>query len=320
MFILIFFIANSVNATDVLPDNGGKITSSQIIQTKTGTGPFDDNDDPGNDSSEDNDVVRSFDQVTWTIENTMAINNSTAQSYCGGKIYFEATLPNVFNSETAKWDTDSMTWIENLSISSDKLTIKGYYSMTEDNITIPGKQTLIFVAKILGAKNGTEFQPTIKLWLNGNKEENVKTIILEKLKVSAAPKYNIVLKRSTEWDERVTVNYDSADHTGRMYGYYVILQLYNTDASKGMRGIEYPQGEITFDVDYKFTTSPFGSKEVTDITKDAQIKLWNYKISSSSKNGVISDRSMVFTTYLAWGSGNWIAPSGKRGSVLNAVY
>ena len=86
-------IFNSVSAVEELPDNGATISSSQIIQTKTGTGPFDENDDPGNDSSEDNNVVRSFDQVTWTVENTMVINNADVNSYTGGRIYFEAKLP-----------------------------------------------------------------------------------------------------------------------------------------------------------------------------------------------------------------------------------
>ena len=66
-----------VKAAEQLPDNGAKISSAQIIQTKTGTGPWDENDEPGNDSSEENDIVRSFDQVTWTIENTMTITDGS---------------------------------------------------------------------------------------------------------------------------------------------------------------------------------------------------------------------------------------------------
>ena len=67
MFLFVINI-NKVNGAEELPDDGGRISSSQVIQTKTGTGPFDENDEPGNDSSEDNNIVRSFDQVTWTIE------------------------------------------------------------------------------------------------------------------------------------------------------------------------------------------------------------------------------------------------------------
>ena len=61
MFLFIINI-NEINAVEELPDDGGRISSSQVIQTKTGTGPFDKNDEPGNDSSEDNNIVRSFDQ------------------------------------------------------------------------------------------------------------------------------------------------------------------------------------------------------------------------------------------------------------------
>ena len=105
MIIMFCFIFNidSVKATEELPDNGGKISSSQIIQTKTGTGPFDANNDPGNDSSEDNNVVRSFDQVTWTVENTMILNSNEVTSYSGGKIYFEAALPVEFTKGTIEW-------------------------------------------------------------------------------------------------------------------------------------------------------------------------------------------------------------------------
>ena len=158
MFLFIINI-NKVKAVEELPDDGGRISSSQVIQTKTGTGPFDENDEPGNDSSEDNNVVRSFDQVTWTVENTMVLNGNEADSYSGGRIYFEAVLPDVFTSETAKWDLESMAWIENAQVSSDGLTLTGYYQMGTENITVPGKQTLVFVAKILGASNGIEFEP-----------------------------------------------------------------------------------------------------------------------------------------------------------------
>ena len=72
----------------------GYISDATIISTKTGTGPFDDNDDAGNDSSEDNNIVRSFDQVTWTIDLTTALKEGvTDTSLTGGAIEVEATLP-----------------------------------------------------------------------------------------------------------------------------------------------------------------------------------------------------------------------------------
>ena len=52
IFIYFLIMPNIINAVEELPDNGAKISSAQVIQTKTGTGPWDDNDEPGNDSSE----------------------------------------------------------------------------------------------------------------------------------------------------------------------------------------------------------------------------------------------------------------------------
>lgn len=46
------------NAGGTINGDKGYISSAQIIQTKTGTGPWDANDEPGNDSSEDNNIVR----------------------------------------------------------------------------------------------------------------------------------------------------------------------------------------------------------------------------------------------------------------------
>ena len=160
MFLFIINI-NKVKAVEELPDDGGRISSSQVIQTKTGTGPFDENDEPGNDSSEDNNIVRSFDQVTWTVENTMVLNGNEADSYTGGKIYFEATLPDVFTSETAKWDLDSMAWIENAQVSSDGLTITGYYQMGTENITVPGVSIIDGFEDVNQEEKTEKQQPTI---------------------------------------------------------------------------------------------------------------------------------------------------------------
>ena len=322
MFCLIFNI-DKVKATEELPDDGAKISSSVVIQTKTGTAPFDQNNDPGNDENEDNNVVRSFDQVTWTIENTMVLNNSEADSYTGGRIYFEATLPDVFTSETAKWDLDSMAWIEDARVSNDGLTLTGYYEMGSENITIPGKQTVIFVAKILGATNGIEFQPTIKLWLNGNSEEDYQTVMPDIIKVSAAPRYNIKLERNRNCASRTTVEIDGKDVTGRMYGYAIVYQLYNEDVDKGLKGIEYPKGDINLDIEMIFQKKESDNGTLIDITDEVTPILWNYQIADTGTKGLIPNRNMFTGVHSFTYHTNGIAPGGKAtndrlGYVLNS--
>ena len=282
-----------VKATDELPDNGAKITSAQIIQTKTGTGPFDENDEPGNDSSEDNNIVRSFDQVTWTIENTMAVKGNNATSYTGGKIYVEATVKgSQFTSETFKWDKDSMKWMENATISSDGLTITGCYTLTSTDVTVPGKQNLVLVAKVLGATNGTQLQPTIKTWLNGNTEEDKVTLVPDMITVSAAPSYNVKLIRNGNCANRTTLKVGNQDVTGRVYGYAVVFQLYNSSISKGLKGIEYPTGKISVDLDMSLSKKNANSSQITDITDTVTPLLYNYSLAVNGRKGLIDGKDL----------------------------
>ena len=319
LLLLTVVISLNVQVKAAIPDDTPMITSMQIIQTKTGTGPFDSNDEPGNDSSEDNNIVRSFDQVTWTIENTMTIHGVTIESYKGGKINFKASIPNdYFDKETFKWDLDSMAWIENPVISSDGLTLTGTYQMNEDVITVPGKQTLVFVGKVLGQKNGVSFKPTFECWLNDN-DDLSQSAVGDEVTVSAAPNYNIKLNRNGNLNKRaIDLNYDGDNVSGRVYGYAIMLQLYNKDnPSKGLRGIEYPQGDITFDIDLKVTRQPVNGGEITDITDDATPLLWNYKINYGSPK--IPNRNM--SLFLGGNeSARWYAPSGVRGDRLASVY
>ena len=326
VLLLILFTILCVNSLNIvkaveLPDNSAKISSAEIIQTKTGTGPFDADDTPGNDSSEDNNVVRSFDQVTWTIENTMALKQSSATSYTGGKIYFEAKLPEVLNSENAKWDLSSMIWIEDPVVSSDGRTLTGYYQMSTEATTIPGKQTLVFVLSILGASDNIEFQPTIKIWLNGNEEADKVTLLPEKIRTSAAPKYNIKISQNTSLQNKVTVDYGEGDTLGRMYGYGLLLQLYNDNSSKGLKGIEYPKGDITFDIDMQLVRTLFESTATEDITSQCTPVLWNYRTNILSNNGTISGRTMNFGNgYTRYHNGMPIGSihSERRYSVYNS--
>lgn len=273
------------------------VSSTNIIQRKTGTGPFDSDDEAGNDSSEDNDIVRSFDEISWTINCNMAIKDGqTITSVKGGYLNIEIALPETL-ANLVKWNTDAMTWTEGTQqINEDGTVFSAKYHMNENEVTVPGTQSLNISLDVLGAANGTEIIPEFKLWLEGNSDSEKYTFTDNAIKISAVPKYNIQLQRQTTLYKKVTVNYDDNDHEGRMYGYTVTLQLYNDNEEKGIKGIEYPKGEIQFDIDLKLekTASSAGTRE--DITDDCTPILWNYKINSSVYGGNISDREMNFVS------------------------
>lgn len=271
------------------------VSSVQILQKKTGTGPFDSDDSSGNDSSEDNDVVRSFDQIVWTIENTMSLKESaTVENYTGGTLEITAKVPESC-SNVVKWDLDSMAWAENASVSDDGTVFTAQYSMTETDITVPGKQSLVLVLKVFSAPNGLEIKPEFTLNLVGNTESEKITISdTSEVTVSAAPSYNINITRNSMVNYRSYFDFLSNNESetatddsiyGRMQGYGITLQLYNSDASKSLKGIEIPKGDITFDITFN---QAIGTTDVTNQDGYTPI-MWEYKenlrTSKDGKNG-----------------------------------
>ncbi len=285
VLIMVIFMLDidKVNAVsgDILPDNGAIISSSEIIQTKTGTAPFDSDNNPGNDLNDINDIVRSFDQIIWTIENTFKINNNTDENYRGGVIYVEAILPEVCKG-VVHWDLDSMGWADGTaSISNDGLIFSASYEMSQNDITIPGKQNLSFVLKVDGACNGTEIQPEFKLWLNGNEQKT--SVTSKKITVSSRPAYNISLVRNNSISTETTITDESGNSTkGRVYTYAALLQLYNNDPDKGIKGLEYSKDEINYNLKLSLYRTSIENGKTEDVTDTFTPILYNYSLNGNS--------------------------------------
>ena len=92
-----------------------------------------------------------------------------------------------------------------------------------------------------------------------------------------------------------------------MYGYGFTVQLYNDNESKGLKGLEYPEGEISFDIDLKLERTEIGSTNIEDITNEAIPILWNYRANNwdtEDLSGNIENRDMyydgIFIQYMIW--------------------
>ena len=289
-----------IDVQDIKEVNGdlGYITSAEASEVKTGVGPFDDNDDPGNDSSEENNIVRSFDQLTWTYELTFGLKPGTTEtSLKGGVIEVEAKLPESLTN-LVEWDLGSMLWIEDANLSSDGMNLTGNYIMSDDEITIPGKTNVVFVLQVKNATQGTGIQPLFKFKLSGNEKNEEVTQTAEKVIVSSTGKYNIQLHSNTgNLSNKTTLNYGQGEISGRMYGYGFTVQLYNDNESKGLKGLEYPEGEISFDIDLKLERTEIGSTNIEDITNEATPILWNYRANNwdtEDLSGNIENRDMYY--------------------------
>ncbi len=276
------------------------ISSVAISDRATGTAPWDDDNEPGNDMDAENNIVRSFDQVTWTTELTFAIKEGAeVDSLTGGTIEFEVTLPEEC-SNVMEWDLNSMVWVVDGVLSEDGRTLRGKYVMSEEQQTVPGKQTLVFVLQVYGASNETKIEPTFAFSLTGNEDNEVITKTAEEVIVSSTAKYNIQLHSNTgSLSDKITVDYGQGETSGRMYGYGFTVQLYNESESKGIKGLEYPQGEISFDIDLKLERTEFGSSNREDITEEATPILWNYRVNNwdtTDRSGNIEGRDMYYVS------------------------
>lgn len=272
------------------------VKSATITDRKTGTSSFDTEEGAGNDTSESDNIVRSFDEVKWVIETTMQMKDEvTDTSATGGYLNVEVVLP-AECANVVEWDIESMGWTNGTEvISSDKTTFTARYHMNENEITVPGKQSLELVLKVLGAANETEIKPEFKVWLEGNTDDEKYSFSEpDSIIVSATPKYNIKLDKNAYLANRTTLNFDGKDTTGRIYGYGVVVQLYNEDKSKGLKGLEFPKEDINFDIDLKLERSLENSSGFENITDECTPVLWNYKINQNTEDGNISGRNMKF--------------------------
>ncbi|MEF2836098.1 MAG: MucBP domain-containing protein, partial [Clostridia bacterium] len=304
------------NAGGIINGDKGYISSAQIIQTKTGTGPWDADDEPGNDSSEDNNIVRSFDQVIWTVESTMQMkSDSGANSLTGGTLNIEAKLPETCTY--MKWDIESMSWTEGTGkLSNNGRTLSAQYKMSDETITVPGKQTLTLILKLEGAKNALEIKPEIKVWLEGNEENEKCTVTnVENVYVSSAPKYDIRLDNYSSGIETETNDGDA-----RIYKYSLAFLLQGDSVSKGLKGVEYPQGDLTFDINYNLQRTVIGQSNYEDIT-NGNMKLYNYKYNNQFSDVLGNPENLITTSFPSTFCHSWCKlPYSNQGDSRRKVY
>ncbi|MCD8397586.1 MAG: Cna B-type domain-containing protein [Lachnospiraceae bacterium] len=257
-------------------DNKSYVSGLSATSIVDGTAPFDSDDEAGDDSSDSNRIVRSFDYVSYTLSYTTALSNEK-ESVDSGVLFVEFVLPcspdvAIFNMDTMNWMVDPVltyyfsdgtsgtSYDDASSVVSQVLT--GRRELTNaEFMTIPGAGTLSAGLYVGAASNGTTIQPTFTLWMAGNSDEQHRTVQPATVTVSAAAKYTVQVKQSSEMDilgeyDLSTGNENAAQDTvsnssvirGRMESYGITVMMENDSVEKGLKGLEFPKGEISFDI------------------------------------------------------------------------
>lgn len=251
------------------------VLAYDINKVIDGTAPFDSDDTAGNDSSNENGIVRSFDTINYTLKYTTAIKDAETQGIDSTNVMIDFLLP--CSPVKAEFNTDTMTWLldkqvtytyedgststsydMNKNVVSQRLAGRRLLVNSEAGNTVPGTGTLAIGVNVNAAVTGDVISPEFTIWMEGNSEDEKKTLTASTV-VSAAPKYDIVIRRNASanllgyynLDDRTarTDKEKDTDKYGRLQTYAIGIAVQNDSSQKGMKGVEYPDGSgITFDL------------------------------------------------------------------------
>lgn len=251
------------------------VLAYDINKVIDGTAPFDSDDTAGNDSSNENGIVRSFDTINYTLKYTTAIKDAETQGIDSTNVMIDFLLP--CSPVKAEFNTDTMTWLLDKQVTytyedgststsydtsknvvSQRLTGRRLLVNSEAGNTVPGTGTLAIGVNVNAAVTGDVISPEFTIWMEGNSEDEKKTLTASTV-VSAAPKYDIVIRRNASanllgyynLDDRTarTDKEKDTDKYGRLQTYAIGIAVQNDSSQKGMKGVEYPDGsDITFDL------------------------------------------------------------------------
>ena len=329
LIVVIFAAILIIHNSSAASVNKSFISSFGVKSMSDGTKPFNADNNAGNDKDDKNKIVRSFDYINYSLSYVTELMPGERTVDEGNlMVEFElATDPSVaeINADTIKWINDlkvtyyysdgshSETWDQTKTVT--KQIASGYRKLTVNengSNAIPGAGSLSVGVFVKAAKNNQNIQPKFTVWMEGNAANLKKQVTSENVRVSAAPRYDIYTVSNGNADMMVyynqsagTLSSSAASGTtmGRLTGYAFGLSLYNQSADFGLKGIELPQGDITFDVRMKSLLND------EDVSSNAsyQALLWDYRENNGANANVKGrlNRQMVvdghyLQAYRAW--------------------
>ena len=101
--------APDVTVHDMLDTDSAAVSRLRLIDRITGTAPFDADNERGDDKDENNDIVRSYDTVTYDYEYTLT-PDSTMDYYRRTRVGFRFELP--YPKDKVTFDAEKMGWVD----------------------------------------------------------------------------------------------------------------------------------------------------------------------------------------------------------------
>lgn len=223
------------------------IDNAQITKIQTGEGPFDNIEGIGNDISENDRIVRTFDTITYDVKfNIKAKENSNIYDFEDRKVEIIVSLSDedakYINFESGNHPNDKTTFIVDEDSKTARYIVEG--------VNTYGDFTDKVVLRVKNAPNGYEIKPTFKI-KEQTDEDDAKEITLNRDIINYMPtivssKSNIDIFTVSSNESQIG-NVDNED--GRFITFGIGIQLLGDNSSKGIKGLNIPNGDITFDIE-----------------------------------------------------------------------
>jgi len=334
-----------INEAKAIPVNKSYISAFEIKDTIDGSAPFDADNNPGNDQNSSNGICRTFDHVAYNLSYITKLMSGEA-AVSEGNLMVEFALdvdPSVaeFDTSTLNWlldrkytytysdGTTSSTWDATKTVTKQTLVGRRHLTVNETGSNaIPGAGSLSAGLLIKAAKHGQKITPSFTIYMEGNAASLKKTTASDTITVSAAPRYDIEVGRNIGGDPLAWFNTQNGTigetktagaARGRLEVYGITVGLYNTDADHGLKGVELPSGDITFDITLKEKANVDGGG-VRDVTNEEGYRpfIWDYnenKAQGMDAKGHLNRQMAYALSLLA--DAHWAAPLNSGGASSN---
>lgn len=265
--------APDVTIHDMLDTDSAAVSRLRLTDRITGTAPFDKDNERGDDKDETNDIVRSYDTVTYDYEYTLT-PDSTMDYYRRTRVGFRFELP--YPKDKVTFDAEKMGWVDHTPGYEPKLTtetINGTVTQvytcyrllepTSQSPTVnPGTGSIGLSVAVKGAPHGYRFHPTVKAWPAWDASNPTNTgahppavDTPKDVIVSAKLNLNVRMVDYGNVDRGVfdfssgaanAPNRTEGKVTGLGLGVALVTELRWPDRTKGLKGLEAPSGRITY--------------------------------------------------------------------------
>ena len=318
LLIISFFVYLFVSAEEDVLQNKIEISGASITSVRTGTGEdFDSNDEPGNDSSADNSIVRTFDEVEYNVRFNLNYKNENLTDVENGN------LPATFSERNINVDilvnkniilkaTKDGVAISTPTEVNINETKYNYYKLTYNNIS-NGENEVQFYLNNIYTQTDTEFTPIIQI---SEETDNNKKQIVDGMDLSSLNNVGNVNAIKISGKENYAVRLypgHRTDSNGQQATYPFGIETYiPINGNKGIKGSIIPS-EINMNLsiqsdnsnvnlssnndDYKIDVYTANSSikipELPELeSSNITLNIGNYNLNQTIDNGKKSDLSL----------------------------